>query len=96
MSAPPIGSTVTTPRRPTSTRIVTNQIGEAPVLIAPIPTTTDAATDPRNTTTLRGGCRRPTVRGLLGRICWSLRKAMIEPQNESDPMIAAKRQATTS
>ena len=73
-----------------------NQIGEAPVLIAPIPTTTDAATDPRNTTTLRGGCRRPTVRGLLGRICWSLRKAMIEPQNESDPMIAAKRQATTS
>jgi len=41
-------------------------------------------------------CWPGIVIGLPGRISWSLAKAMFEPQKETDPTMAAKREKTAT
>ena len=84
MSAPPIGSTASTPSAPAASRISQNSsCDSAPEAID------DREPDRRSAAsaalTARGIAKRPLS------VSWSLRNATIEPQNEIEPMIAANR-----
>ncbi len=96
MSAPPIGSTTIRPSTPAAISRPTIHHSDAPPLPgAPSPIATAAATAPTSSTRLRR-----LLQGLAeyrsgwpGRISCSLPNAMIEPQNEIEPMIAANSEA---
>ena len=90
MSAPPIGSTTSTPSTAASTSRPTIQICGAP----PSPDTTAQAIAPSSSSPFTGCCARPRPIGRPGRISCSFPNAISEPQNEIDPMIAANSDAT--
>jgi hypothetical protein len=53
---------------------------------------TASATAARSSAAFKALCRRPrSMIGRPGSISWSLPKAMFDPQNDTDPMIAANR-----
>ena len=86
MSAPPIGSTNMLPSSAAATRITTNSpCDSVPAAIA-IAQPTATASSP----TLMN-CWPGSWIGRPGRISWSFPNAMFEPQNETEPMIAANR-----
>jgi hypothetical protein len=97
MSAPPIGSTTINPSTPAAIKRPIIHHSEAPPLpgCAPSPITAAAATAPASNSRLSGCCNLPIPMGLPGRTSCSLPNAMIEPQNEIEPMIAANSDATT-
>ena len=83
MSAPPIGTTASTPSRPAATRIPRNSSCDSEP--AAITTAIAMASSSSAALTSRG-----TLIERLSVSC-SLRKAMLEPQKEIEPMIAANR-----
>ena len=81
MSAPPIGSTASTPSAPADTRSSQKSSSDSvPAAIATARPTDTSASSPLTAL----GMRKPRLSD-----SWSLRKAMFEPQKEIDPMIAA-------
>ena len=96
MSAPPIGSTTIKPSTAAAaSRPIIHHSDAPPPGWAPRPITTAAVIAPTSSRMFSGCCSLPTPIGLPGRISCSLPNAMIEPQNEIDPMIAANSDATT-
>ncbi len=97
MSAPPIGSTTISPSTPAAASSPIIHHSDAPPLPgwAASPITTAAAIAPISSSPFSGCCALPTPIGRPGRISCSLPNAMIEPQNEIEPMIAANSDATT-
>ena len=97
MSAPPIGSTTIKPSTPAAASRPIIHHSDAPPLpgwaFTPITTAAPTATTSRARFTSCWALPRPI--GRPGRISCSLPNAMIEPQNEMDPMIAANSDATT-
>ena len=90
MSAPPIGSTTRLPRIAAAISIRMNISCECePATIA-----TPHATAPAAIRPLTSCCWRPSVIGRPGRSSWSLPKAMLEPQKETEPTIAANSEKT--
>jgi len=91
MSAPPMGSTTVNPRMPASTSTATiHHCDTPPPGVALMPMTTAAATAPMSRSAFIGCWSLPIVIGLPGSVSCSLRNAISEPQNEIEPMIAAK------
>ena len=90
MSAPPIGSTTSTPSTAAITSSPMTQISGAP----PSPATTAQAMAPSSSRPLTTCCARPSPIGRPGRISWSLPNAISEPQNEIEPTIAENSDAT--
>ena len=85
MSAPPIGSTTMFPSTAAASRIPTmNSACECVPAASTIALTTQIA----NSTPLMIVWPGSLI-GLPGRISWSFPNAMFEPQNETDPTIAA-------
>ena len=83
MSAPPIGSTANTPSEPAVSSSSQNSPSDSVPAAITIAIATLNAASPA--LTWRGIRKRPLS------VSWSLRKAMIEPQKEIEPMIAANR-----
>ena len=97
MSAPPIGNTTinpNTPAAPSSPIIHHNDTPPQPGC-APNPMITAAVIAAASSSTLTACCALPSPIGEPGRISCNLPNAMIDPQNEIDPMIAANNEATT-
>ena len=86
MSAPPMGSTTMLPSTAAASRIRRN----SPSLSAPAAIATAAPTATSSSARFTNCCAGSTI-GLPGRISCSLANAMLRPQNETEPMIAAKR-----
>ena len=97
MSAPPMGSTTIRPSTPAAASRPTIHHSDTPPLPgwASSPMTTAAVTAPASSSRLIGCCSFPKPIGEPEMISCSLPNAMIEPQNEIDPMIAANNDATT-
>ena len=90
MSAPPIGSTTALPSSAAASSIRMKISSEC----EPATITTPSATATAASRQLTGCWAAPSVIGRPGRSSWSLPKAMFEPQNEIEPMIAAKIEKT--
>ena len=84
MSAPPIGSTNMLPSSAAATRITMKRPSDSVPDAIAIAQPTQIASRPR----LMNCCPGSWI-GRPGRISWSFPKAMFEPQNETEPMIAA-------
>ncbi len=87
MSAPPIGRTTRLPRRAAPIRTPMKSPSDGSSEEARI---TQAATSPMRSSALIT-CWPGTAIGLVGIRSWSFAKAMFEPQNETEPITAAKR-----
>ena len=85
MSAPPIGSTTALPSRAAHTSMPMNTACEW----SPAAMSTAAAMASTSSKRLTTCWAAPSVIGRPGRISCSLPKAMFEPQNDTDPTIAA-------
>ena len=86
MSAPPIGSTNMFPRIAAATRITMKRPSDSVPDAIATAQPTQIASSPRLM-----NCWPGSWIGRPGRISWSFPKAMFEPQNETEPMIAANR-----
>ena len=97
MSAPPMGNTTIRPSAPAAaSRPIIHHSDTPPVSgCAPRPITIAAAIAAISSSRLIGCCALPKPIGDPEMISCSLPNAMIEPQNEIDPMIAANSDATT-
>ena len=85
MSAPPIGSTTALPSRAATISMPMNSSSEC----APATRSMPAASARINSTRLTTCWAEPKEIGRPGMISWSLPKAMLEPQKEIEPTIAA-------
>ena len=92
MSAPPIGSTTSSPSTDDVTSRPTISHSDAPPTTIATPNPTAAS----STSRFSGCCSRPTVIGRPGRISCSFPNATLEPQNDADPTIAANSDATAT
>src|SRR6202171_2475068 len=92
MSAPPIGSTTITPSTAAETRTPTISSSDR----WPRPIATAHPTETSSSDALSGCCARPTLIGLPGNSSCSLPKAINDPQNDTDPTIAAKSEVTVT
>src|SRR6185437_12650346 len=97
ISAPPIGSTTINPSTPAAASSPIIHHSDAPPMPgwACTPITTAATTAAASSSRLTGCWARPNPIGEPEMISCSLPNAMIDPQNEIDPMIAANNDATT-
>ena len=86
MSAPPIGSTNMFPSTAAATRITMNSASDSVPAAIAVAQPTHTASSPM----LMNCCPGSWI-GRPGMSSWSFPKAMFEPQNETDPMIAANR-----
>ena len=85
MSAPPIGSTSSVPSAAALTSRTIMRVWSCdPATIA-----TPQATAISASSTLTGVCSAPMVTGLPSISSWSLANATFEPQNDTEPTIAA-------
>ena len=92
MSAPPMGSTIELPSSAAATSSPMMRIA----LCEPATMTTASAMAAAKSAKLTTCWGRPSVIGRPGRISWSLPNAMFEPQNDTEPTMAANSEKTAT